>query len=221
MCFSAQASFIAAGTLAIIGAAVTRKVCTRQQWLLALMPLFFALQQMFEGVIWVTLNNGNTVSLLHKSAVYGFIFFAVVVWPSYFPVMLYVFEQSRQRKLLLFANMLVGACLSLILMVICSYYGITVFLADHHLAYNTAISINISPSVYALYSLFYVWVTVGSMLISSVPCMWVMGVVGGISYAVAYLLYYASFGSVWCFFAAIISSMIYFVLGRWNEVNNR
>lgn len=220
MCFSAQASFIAAGVLAAIAAALSRKVRTPQQWLLVGVPLFFSLQQMLEGIVWVTLNKGDSTSILHTMSVYGFLFFAVVVWPFYIPYMLFIFEEDAQRKKILRINRSIGIYVSLLLGGICLHYGVHARITDHHIMYDVIQNAGISTYVYNTYLLLYIWVTVGSMLLSTVPCMWMMGVLIGISCIIAYTLYYASFGSVWCFFAAIISCMSYYVMSVWNPSIN-
>lgn len=68
MCFSAEASFIASGGLAVIGG-VSLVMAKKEDKLLAVIPLLFSVQQAFEGVQWLYLDSGSS-SLL---AGYGFL----------------------------------------------------------------------------------------------------------------------------------------------------
>ena len=54
MCFSASASFLAASLLLVTGIYALKKVKSKKQIPLALIPLFFAFQQAAEGVIWLS-----------------------------------------------------------------------------------------------------------------------------------------------------------------------
>ena len=55
MCFSANASFGAGVVLTIIGVAAIKKVQHPSQILFASIPLLFAVQQISEGILWITL----------------------------------------------------------------------------------------------------------------------------------------------------------------------
>lgn len=87
MCFSSEASFIAAGSLVPAGAWALRE-CRRQQRAdllpLALFPWLFALQQTLEGVVWLGLEVPPGPAFAHPAAV-GFLFFAHGFWPAWIP----------------------------------------------------------------------------------------------------------------------------------------
>ena len=59
MCFSAGASFTAGVVLSAVGVANHRKAKKPSQRLLALIPFLFGLQQVAEGVLWVTLRSSD------------------------------------------------------------------------------------------------------------------------------------------------------------------
>lgn len=219
MCFSAQASFIASAILAVIGAAIIRNVKHKKQWWLVAIPFMFSIQQFLEGIVWVTLKQNNTTSILHYISVYGFVFFALVVWPAYIPLALWRAEPNTQRKLLLFARMLVGCCLSLILVFTYINLGVFAYIQNHHIVYTSTAISRINSNVYWLILFIYILVTIGSLCISSLPYMRLIGIIGGISCVVAYIGYNTAFGSVWCFFAAIISCMLYYSVKEWNKLN--
>jgi len=80
MCFSAQASFTAAAFIGTIGV-VTIARAKKPMRALAITPLFFALQQALEGIVWLTMDVGDSTSLLHKASMYTFLVFATMIWP--------------------------------------------------------------------------------------------------------------------------------------------
>ncbi|MBI2415948.1 MAG: hypothetical protein HYV33_04815 [Candidatus Kerfeldbacteria bacterium] len=82
MCFSATASFVTSGALAITGSATLAKKPTRQLRWLAVIPLLFALQQTIEGLQWLAPKP----SVLSTVLGYAFLLFAFLLWPSYLPL---------------------------------------------------------------------------------------------------------------------------------------
>src|SRR5262249_22728319 len=63
MCFSAAASFSAAGLLGLTGIATLAQVRNRAELPLAFTPLLFAAQQAVEGALWLTVPQGRDHSL--------------------------------------------------------------------------------------------------------------------------------------------------------------
>jgi hypothetical protein len=92
MCFSAKASFIAATALTACGVASLKKTQKHAFKPLAMIPLLFAVQQLLEGIVWITINNHDADSIMHGVAVYGFLFFSSMFWPIYVPWALYIAE---------------------------------------------------------------------------------------------------------------------------------
>lgn len=87
MCFSSEASFIAAASLVPAGAWALR-VCRRRHrpdlLPLALCPWLFAVQQVLEGVVWRGLEAPPGPVFAPAAAV-GFLFFAHGFWPAWIP----------------------------------------------------------------------------------------------------------------------------------------
>jgi hypothetical protein len=63
---------------------------------------------------------------------------------------------------------------------------------------------------------FYVIATIAPLFVSSVRRMWVFGFMIAVSYLVASIFFSQYLISVWCFFAAIMSGVIYWVLALAN-----
>src|SRR5690242_16873221 len=57
VCFSAQASFVAAAVLTGIGAVSVRRAPTRRHVAFGAVPLIFAAQQAVEGALWLVLER--------------------------------------------------------------------------------------------------------------------------------------------------------------------
>ena len=55
MCFSPEASFAGGIIISAIGVATVRKVHNPTQIVFASIPLFFGIQQIAEGFVWITL----------------------------------------------------------------------------------------------------------------------------------------------------------------------
>ena len=64
MCFSPEASFIAAGVLAPVGVATLRLVRRRGEVVVAALPLLFAGHPALEGVVWLGLEGRVSGPLL-------------------------------------------------------------------------------------------------------------------------------------------------------------
>lgn len=114
MCFSAPASFIAGSVLSAAGVATLTQPKKKSEIPLALIPLFFGVQQLTEGLVWVSLQNGYL--RLNLIATYSFSFFAQVFWPIFVPLAVVLVEPlAWRRKVIVVCGGLgevVGLCLS-------------------------------------------------------------------------------------------------------------
>jgi hypothetical protein len=62
MCFSAEASFYSSALLTIVGFIAKVKNLRPSYNMLALTPIFFAVQQLSEGILWTCLGDKNSIS---------------------------------------------------------------------------------------------------------------------------------------------------------------
>jgi hypothetical protein len=215
MCFSAQASFIAAGTLTAIGLLSTRTAIHNKKLLpLATTPLFFALQQAAEGFVWITLHNNTMPNYLHATSMYSFVFFAGIWWPTWVPLTMLCLETNPARRRLLFSTLFFGATTSLLYLISMIIQPVTVAIVGHHLYYptlsypfgsgNTILQYidNTIPELYLI-------ATVLPFFLSSIRYMWTIGLIMGLACLTSQLFYHPTTASVWCFFAAIASMLIH------------
>ena len=108
MCFSATASFTAAGVLipaGAIGLYRASKVDQRYVGIEAL-PVLFGIQQFFEGIVWVAGQQGDA-SLVRQASL-GYMFFSWLAWPVWIPFSTYFLEPERRRYLFVFLSVFGG-----------------------------------------------------------------------------------------------------------------
>lgn len=197
MCFSASASFVAAGVLGVIGVVTVRKAWyTPMRWF-ALMPVLFAVQQAIEGVQWLV----DKPSVACSVAGYGFLFFALILWPVYVPFAIYAMERETFRKLLLRCLTLCGAIVSAYLLTSYLTSPLTISAASKSIQYELAL-----PSVGLGLPLYVVLVTSG--LWSSRRRVQVFALTVLVGFFAAWFGYRHALTSVWCFFAAASSMLV-------------
>jgi hypothetical protein len=199
MCFSANASFAASGVLAVVGAASVSQTKTKRGIMYAAVPLVFAVQQLIEGFLWLTPGSGAA----SKALAYGFLFFAVIIWPAYVPAAVYLIEPEKEKRQLLIHFVILGAIVSI--------YAASTFLLNP-IGVNNTLCCHIiysfkMPLKYAVGGAYAV-ATCGSLLYSSRHWVRTLGVVTLLSLGVAYFYTAVSFVSVWCYFSAILSTLV-------------
>src|SRR3989338_9120138 len=96
MCFSATASFTAGDYLLGLGTLTLRSVRRRRELPFAAIPLLFAIQQLSEGVIWLTFSH--EAPLLNTVMTHVYSFFSHVLWPVYVPVAVLLIEPPGRRR---------------------------------------------------------------------------------------------------------------------------
>ena len=228
MCFSATASFTAAGIIATVGLFALSKARTYPMYMFAATPLFFALQQALEGIVWVTLTQGDSASFMNKVGVYGFLFFAGVFWTVWVTSCLCLIEDNKKRKDALFIIFLVGivaACKVLFRLI---FQNHTAEIMNHHISYPmfalTYAPGSTHPVIYfqfldLLLTAAYLIAVIVPFFISSVKGMWFIGLVTAIGFIVAETFYVLEFGSVWCFFGAISTIATYYIVVNYNKTH--
>lgn len=219
MCFSPQASFTIAAALGIISALSYAKAPNFKWRLLALTPLFFGIQQAIEGLVWLTLMQGDTTSLLHKGSVYGFVFFAAIFWPCWIPEIFYLLESNVKRKIFIAISQAAGVAFALNSIVQLYTHGVTAHIAEHHIAYDVHWEKQVLTHfpdqwVYTIGMTVYLIAVVLPFFVSSIPYAWLLGIIVSLGFIGAQIAYSMAFGSVWCFFAAVASLLVYFIIAK-------
>ncbi len=204
MCFSAPASFIAGTALTAIGLAALRRTEARSEIPFAMIPLLFGIQQLTEGVIWLTFSNDALV--LKQTMTYVYSGFSHVLWPIYVPFAMGLMEAVGWRRKVFFAFGVVGTAVGLYLLYYIVASPVVAEVVGGHIFYN-------SPHFYLIPVLiFYVAATCVSCFFSSHGFVKLFGALMFFSFIAAYLVHVMALVSIWCFFAAVLSLLVYFHL---------
>lgn len=199
MCFSATASFVAAASLGMAGA-VTLGESKNKAWTpLAAMPLLFAAQQFVEGVVWATPHH----PVLNSIAATSYVMYSHVLWPTYVPFAVMAAEPAGRRRSIIGGFLVLGVSISIWLLWHIAQGPVYVTTAQNCLVYNTSVP----PIPYGLAA--YVFAACFSCFFSSHKYVRVFGLALLTSLGLSLWSYRQAFYSVWCFFAAILSLIIY------------
>lgn len=207
MCFSAGASFTAGVLLTFTGVETLKKVHKPSQLVLGAIPLFFALQQFVEGVLWITISRSGFF-WAQTASTYMFVIMAQIIWPVVIPACMLLIENNRIRKNILYGMTSLGAVIALYNSYLLITRGIHAEISSRHMTYQSGYDDNFGWLALSL----YLAVTVLPLFVSSVKKMYVLGIVMALSFVVSAVFYMQCLTSVWCFFAAVISFVIFYIL---------
>lgn len=239
MCFSAAASFASGGALLCLGlcsillipccdnstALSKRQRCSLG--LVAAIPLIFGAHQISEGFVWTDFEN--------EHAVRSFAYTAYIVWPLYISLALAATEWTRRpvtqqtdwtvwpshlmtvttkQRALIFHTVLAFALVGVVLGEMISNDPNTVTSNNGRLQYE---GWSLNNGLFELLgSAIYVYCVVGSLIVSSLRYSTLFGVMVFISLVISLWLWQHQFPSTWCFFSAVLSSIVILIV--WSEL---
>lgn len=207
MCFSAEASFAGGVIISAIGVAVVTKVHKPSQVLFASIPLFFGLQQFTEGVLWLTIPNPEYAGI-QKIATYLFLVMADVLWPTLIPLSVLMMEGKARKRKIMWYLLIAGISVSIYYACCLLFLNVTPQIMGYHIMYNSDFSKVIAIPAFILYLI----ATLTPLFISSIQRTHLMAVLMFFSCVVTAIFFTQFLTSVWCFFAALISGVIYWIL---------
>jgi hypothetical protein len=207
MCFSAGASFAGGAVLSAIGVATIKTNHNPSHKLFAGVPLFFAFQQFSEGVLWLALRPGGDYQL-QEAAAYIFLLMALVIWPSMIPLAVLKMETVPRKRKILKGLVVTGTILSAYYSFCLLSFPVSPVINSFHIQY-----INGFPHIlgYIAFGI-YVIATLTPLFVSSVRKMSLFGILIFISCFITGVFYKEYLTSVWCFFAALISVVVYVII---------
>jgi hypothetical protein len=207
MCFSAEVSFAASAVLTVSGVVAVKKAISKEWLLFACIPFIFAAQQLMEGILWLSYTHAE-FERLRQACVIGFLVFAQVIWPVWVPLSMLSLEKIPSRKTILKFILAAGAMLSAYVAVCLFIFPVDGYPQSHHIKYELGF-----PLAHSLIAAaFYFTATVISCVVSSAKRMTTLGLIILGSYILAKIFFSEYSISVWCFFAAIISVMVIYVV---------
>jgi Family of unknown function (DUF6629) len=222
MCFSATVSYSAAAVLVTAGVYAVRQARRlRPAYLMwALVPVLFGLQQAFEGLVWQELDGGDASAAVPFAL--GFHFFSHFLWLWWLPLGSYLVEPVHTSKFGKLRKRIFGACAmfgafagTLVFSVMISHpEWMTVGIREHSITYVYSVpyrsSIHLPVTPAALYAL----TILVPLLFSSHKMIRIFGWLAALSSLLTSEAYGYAYISVWCFFAAVLSLHIAYMIRR-------
>lgn len=201
MCFSATASFTAGAVLVAIGVFTVRSTTSKSELPFAMIPFLFGIQQISEGVVWLTFSHNAT--LLREIMAYVYTGFSHLLWPIYLPFAIGLMETAYLRKRILYIFQAVGFAVTAYLLYFISTRPVVAEVIGMHLVY-------VAPHFYQKEVIeFYLVATCLSCFFSSHRFVNLFGALEFLALIAARQFQIGALVSIWCFFAAILSLVIY------------
>ena len=210
MCFSATASFglgvvlVGAGVLQL---SAKRLTFSDPRFLFSCIPILFGIQQISEGFIWLSITYKTWIDWKMPS-LYVYLIFAQVIWPFLVPFSFFSMETDPKRKKFQSALTVIGGISSICLIFYLLFYPVHISSSNHHLVYR----LNTFNNPLIISGIYYFVPTVIPAFVSSRPRSFLFGIFVLITYLVSKVLFPTAFISVWCYFAALLSLSIYWML---------
>lgn len=117
-------------------------------------------------------------------------------------------EENKKRKKYLWILLGLGLSLSLYYAYCLLFFNVTPHIMGYHIQYNTTFPNSLSMPAFILYLL----VTIPPLFISSIKKTQLMGILMIFSCLITAIFFTQYLTSVWCFFAALISGVIIWIL---------
>ena len=213
MCFSSGAS-LAVGGLLIACSAITIPLAWRNNIKLvpfAAYPLFFGIQQIAEGCLWLDLEGYEYSNGLQAAMV--FLFFAYWFWPAWVPLSAAIAEPDQFRKRVFAVFTLFGTAGGAVLYLPILFDPALpqIEIVRHSIQYSNPQMLNDETFRLAA-RVTYAVIVCAPLMLSSHPQVRVYGLLILISVVVSFSFASYAFTSIWCFLAAGLSVYMIIVL---------
>ena len=202
MCFSATSSFLASGVIGTIGIATLRHVREPRALLFAAVPMLFALHQFTEGWVWLGLE-GRIGKVGFDHVAFLFMLYAQGILPLLLPAAVALMEPPGWRRGAILGLTAVGALVFAWDVTGLIFLPSRCFVEQNSIAYRNHMTGNLWISY------LYILATCGALLLSTHRVVRWYGVLNVVALTIAEIVKEYAFASVWCFYAAIMSVMLY------------
>ena len=194
--------------MSTLGVVTLKKAERKAEIPFAMIPLLFGVQQIIEGMLWLSFRF--EAPSLNVTMTYAFTLFSHVLWPMYVPFAIGLVETVAWRKKAIWAFRVIGIAVGLYLLYLVVRFPVT-SKVEEHIVY-------VSPHFYkAPMMALYLAATCAGAFFSSHKIINLFGVLALLLFMVAYWVHAVAFFSIWCFFAAILSAVIYLHFKFGNE----
>jgi hypothetical protein len=202
MCFSPEADFTAGILITGLGVATLRRVRTRPELVVGVLPLLFGLHQLIEGFVWLGLR-GQVSPEIGDAAKETYIVYAHAVLPMMVPLGFMLLEPDRRRARSMWPLVALGLVLGLYLLWQVIAFPVGVQERARCLDYTTHTPNDVVIGV------LYVAVTCGPALISSRRYLRWFGLVSLLGVIVTAIVRIDELTSLWCLYVALVSALIF------------
>jgi len=207
VCFSASANFVGSAVLGAIGVATLAEVKHRRELLFAAMPCLFALHQFTEGFVWLGVDHYLQPIVAHDAGA-AYVLYAQGLLPFLLPLSVFLLEPTRDRRRRMLAFSILGAGLALYILWGLIAYPLQVSAHGHGIVYFNQISTT------TLVAMLYVIATCGALFFSGFRPLVLVGFLNLVGLLVVMLIRRYEFTSLWCAYAAAVSTIIYYFFRR-------
>lgn len=207
MCFSPEASFAGGIVISSIGLVTLRKVHKPSQLVFACIPLFFGIQQIAEGFLWLTIPSPEHI-LMRRISTYVFLILADVIWPLMIPTAILLMEENSKKRRILRILLAAGFSIALYYGYCLLFYHVDPHINGYHIKYYNDFPRLLANVAFVVYLV----ATITPLFVSSIKRTHFLGILMFLSCLVTALFFTQYLTSVWCFFAALISGVIYWIL---------
>jgi hypothetical protein len=178
---------------------------------LALTPLLFGLQQTLEGFVWLGLASEDAFAI--RLSALGFNFFSLFFWLAWIPLCCYSIESSALKRKLFSILFMLGIAHGLSMYVPLLLYKdwLTVEIVGHSIHYSARLLHDDYMPVIFL-QILYPLIIITPLLLASNGHIKILGVITFSSLLFTRLHFDYALISVWCYFAAVSSIYILFMI---------
>lgn len=207
MCISASVSYGAAVVLVSSGlhALYLSLRLKKPYWLIALIPVFFGVQQAFEGRVWQLVASGEARDAVPYAL--GFLFFSHFFWMGWIPLSSYRVEPEIIRRRIFIGISTTGAIIGavIILSLFTHPEWLAVVVKEQAIVYKITSPLRGQLSLPVPASAIYALIILVPLLASSHRHLRLFGWLILASVLFASVFYAYAIISVWCLFAALLS----------------
>ena len=208
MCFSAGASFAGGVVISVIGIATIIKVHKPSQIVFASIPLFFGFQQFVEGCLWYIMQHPDYAPY-QEPVTKTFLIMAQVFWPAMIPLAVLHMEKNRKKIRILWILLGLGLSVSLFYTYCLLNFQVSPEISGYHIRYNA----DQNPKILSLIAFsLYLITSITPLFVSSIKRTHLLGILMSLSCLITIIFFTQYLTSVWCFFAALISAVIFWIL---------
>jgi hypothetical protein len=220
MCFSASVSYSAAAVLVSTGVYAIRQArrLPRPYLMWALVPVLFGLQQACEGGVWQELDAGDAGAAVPFAL--GFHFFSHFLWLWWLPLSSYLVEPGQASMIGNIRKRVLGGCAIFGAFAGALVYSVMIFHPEwmsvgvrvHSITYDFSVPVRSSIHLPITPAALYALTTLMPLLLSSHKLIRIFGVLAALSSVLTSEAYGYAYISVWCFFAAVLSLYLVYMI---------